>query len=251
MTRSSSAVTRSQLVAGLLAFSLTIMLTLGLRKLAEDDKVLAIIGPLSSSQVTVSAAAGDRAGGGDGAAGPDAVFVGEAFFVIHEIGIDGRVLIFSFLLSVAAGATPAPEGATLIDKYTLANGLTVVIRENHSSPVVAVQVWVKAGSATEPAARVLVDAVEGGIAALGDDPAFAGVAVRYLGSHRSTLDNADQIRRDVTRTSVVGLPVRLSETPGSIRMAAPEFGQHTEEVLLDVCGYSWEQIEELKNEEVI
>ena len=34
----------------------------GLRKLAEDDKVLAIIGPLSSSQVTVAAAAGDRAG---------------------------------------------------------------------------------------------------------------------------------------------------------------------------------------------
>ncbi len=57
------------------------------------------------------------------------------------------------LWSVAAGATPAPEGATLIDKYTLANGLTVVIRENHSSPVVAVQVWVKAGSVTEPEAR--------------------------------------------------------------------------------------------------
>ncbi len=57
------------------------------------------------------------------------------------------------LWSVAAGATPAPEGTTLIDKYTLANGLTVVIRENHSSPVVAVQVWVKAGSTTEPEAR--------------------------------------------------------------------------------------------------
>ena len=57
------------------------------------------------------------------------------------------------LLGVAAGATPAPEGETLIHTYTLANGLTVVIRENHSSPVVAVQVWVKAGSATEPEAR--------------------------------------------------------------------------------------------------
>lgn len=59
----------------------------------------------------------------------------------------------SCLWSVAAGATPAPEGKTLIDKYALANGLTVVIRENHSSPVVAVQVWVKAGSATEPEER--------------------------------------------------------------------------------------------------
>jgi len=34
----------------------------GLRKLAEDDKVLAIIGPLSSGQVSVAAPAGDRAG---------------------------------------------------------------------------------------------------------------------------------------------------------------------------------------------
>jgi zinc protease len=54
------------------------------------------------------------------------------------------------LAAVIAGATPAPEGARLIEKYTLANGLTVVLRENHSSPVVAVQVWVKAGSTTEP-----------------------------------------------------------------------------------------------------
>ncbi len=57
------------------------------------------------------------------------------------------------LAAVAAGATPAPEGAKVIEKYTLANGLTVVIRENHSSPVVAVQVWVKAGSTTEPEER--------------------------------------------------------------------------------------------------
>ncbi|MCL5966789.1 MAG: insulinase family protein [Deltaproteobacteria bacterium] len=63
-------------------------------------------------------------------------------------------VIAAFLLGAAAvaGATPAREGKALIEKYTLANGLTVVIRENHSSPVVAVQVWVKAGSTTEPEA---------------------------------------------------------------------------------------------------
>ncbi len=67
-----------------------------------------------------------------------------------------RVLFYGFLAgwvlsgAVAVGATPAPEGAKLVEKYTLGNGLTVVIRENHSSPVVAVQVWVKAGSTTEP-----------------------------------------------------------------------------------------------------
>jgi branched-chain amino acid transport system substrate-binding protein len=35
---------------------------IGLRKLAEDDKVLAIVGPFSSGQVQVAAPAGDRAG---------------------------------------------------------------------------------------------------------------------------------------------------------------------------------------------
>ncbi len=52
-------------------------------------------------------------------------------------------------------------------------------------------------------------------------------------------------------TQVVGLPVRLSETPGSIRLPAPEFGQHTEEVLTDLLGYSWERVAELREAGVI
>jgi len=52
-------------------------------------------------------------------------------------------------------------------------------------------------------------------------------------------------------TQVVGLPVRLGETPGSIRLPAPEFGQHTEEILTEVLGYSWEEIGRLREEEVI
>jgi CoA:oxalate CoA-transferase len=43
---------------------------------------------------------------------------------------------------------------------------------------------------------------------------------------------------------VVGNPVVLSETPGGVQGPAPELGQHTEAVLLDV-GYSWEEIERL------
>jgi crotonobetainyl-CoA:carnitine CoA-transferase CaiB-like acyl-CoA transferase len=52
-------------------------------------------------------------------------------------------------------------------------------------------------------------------------------------------------------TKVVGVPVRLSETPGSIRLPAPEFGQHTEEVLLDVLGYTWDEIARLREADVI
>ena len=49
---------------------------------------------------------------------------------------------------------------------------------------------------------------------------------------------------------IVAPNVNLSATPGSIRAPAPEFGQHTEEVLL-AAGYSWEEIEALRAADVI
>jgi len=36
-------------------------------------------------------------------------------------------------------------------------------------------------------------------------------------------------------------PVIMSKTPSTVRMPAPEFGQHTEEILLEL-GYTWEDI---------
>ncbi len=50
---------------------------------------------------------------------------------------------------------------------------------------------------------------------------------------------------------VLGMPVHLSKTPGKVKCEAPSFGQNTEEVLMDLGGYSWEEIEELKNKDVI
>lgn len=50
---------------------------------------------------------------------------------------------------------------------------------------------------------------------------------------------------------MVGNPVSFTGTPVKVEGYAPQFGQHTEEILLGVCGYSWQQIEELKDEEVI
>ena len=49
---------------------------------------------------------------------------------------------------------------------------------------------------------------------------------------------------------IVGLPVIFSETPGRVTSMAPEFGQHTEEVLLEV-GYDWEKISSLREEGAI
>lgn len=48
-----------------------------------------------------------------------------------------------------------------------------------------------------------------------------------------------------------GFPINFSETPMAIRREAPAFGQHTEEILIDVLGYSWEDIIKLQDNEVI
>jgi zinc protease len=55
--------------------------------------------------------------------------------------------------AIAGGATPSEGREPLVERYVLGNGLTVVLRPNPASPVVAVQAWVKAGSTTEPQAR--------------------------------------------------------------------------------------------------
>jgi crotonobetainyl-CoA:carnitine CoA-transferase CaiB-like acyl-CoA transferase len=46
------------------------------------------------------------------------------------------------------------------------------------------------------------------------------------------------------RTKAIGLPIKLSETPGGIRRPAPLFGQHTREVLGE-AGYAPAEIEAL------
>ncbi len=49
----------------------------------------------------------------------------------------------------------------------------------------------------------------------------------------------------------MGHPVRFSETPAQIRSEAPEFGQHTEEILQELDGFDWDKITELREGGVI
>ena len=49
----------------------------------------------------------------------------------------------------------------------------------------------------------------------------------------------------------LGCPVGLSETPGEVREPAPEHGQHTELLLTEELGYSWDDIATMREQGVI
>jgi len=52
------------------------------------------------------------------------------------------------------------------------------------------------------------------------------------------------------KLTLPGIPVKLSETPGKVERLGPELGQHTEEVLMELCGYTWDDLAKLREEGV-
>jgi len=52
------------------------------------------------------------------------------------------------------------------------------------------------------------------------------------------------------KIKLINSTAKFSETPASVRSGAPQLGQHTEEILLDL-GYTWDDISELKDQGVI
>ena len=75
------------------------------------------------------------------------------------------------LMSLNAQTLPGVDGVT---KYSLDNGMTVLLERNDSSPVVAVNVWVKTGSACE-------EEGEYGLAHVHEHMLFKGTGKRQVG----------------------------------------------------------------------
>ncbi len=50
------------------------------------------------------------------------------------------------------------------------------------------------------------------------------------------------------RTKIPGIPIKLSLTPGEVRLPSPCLGMHRDEILKELLGYDQETIEELKKE---
>ena len=48
------------------------------------------------------------------------------------------------------------------------------------------------------------------------------------------------------RVPVVGVPIRLSATPGGVRTPAPTLSEHTDEVMREVLGLSADGIDALR-----
>lgn len=72
-------------------------------------------------------------------------------------------------------------------------------------------------------------------------------------SHPQVLDRdmvLDVAHRTEGKMKQLGIPIKLSMTPGQIRMAAPRLGEHTEEILKEF-GLTTEEIGRLKDEKIV
>ena len=68
-------------------------------------------------------------------------------------------------------------------------------------------------------------------------------------THPQTLANdmvVETQSSDGTKRKILGLPFKMSATPGQITAAAPELGEHTEEILKQFLGYDTDYIETLR-----
>lgn len=55
----------------------------------------------------------------------------------------------------------------------------------------------------------------------------------------------------IGKMKIQGVPVKFAESPGSVETPAPLLGQHTEEVLKDILGYSDDKIKGLREKKAI
>ena len=88
----------------------------------------------------------------------------------------------------------------------------------------------------------------------------AGIPISPINTVADVMEHPQVLAREMLvqlnhpvagKMTVPGIPVKLSDTPGALRTAAPTLGQHTEEVLSELLGYTAEQIAQLRTEGAI
>ncbi len=95
-----------------------------------------------------------------------------------------RVVLLGLFTCIATGPLPAQHapGHIAFEQYALPNGLTVILSPDHTSQVVAVDVWYRAGSRDEPPVRA-------GLARLFERLMYAGSANVPAGGHAAIVEN--------------------------------------------------------------
>ena len=123
---------------------------------------------------------------------------------------------------------------------------SIALRERHCRQLVSILDKIFATKTSQEWAKILKEAnlISSPVNSIGDlrhDPQM--VENKYI------IDVDDY--PDQGPVKFTGFPVEFTETPAAFRLCAPEYGQHTEEVLMEVCGYSWKEIGELREQNVI
>jgi formyl-CoA transferase/CoA:oxalate CoA-transferase len=52
------------------------------------------------------------------------------------------------------------------------------------------------------------------------------------------------------KIKTLGIPVKLSKTPGRVQSPPPRLGQHTDQILINL-GYTQDEIDRMRNEKII
>lgn len=68
---------------------------------------------------------------------------------------------------------------------------------------------------------------------------------------RKMIIDIDNFGNSGKNISLTGIPIKLSETPGQVRLQFPILGEHNDDVLMAVGGYSHEEVKQLRVDAVI
>ena len=134
----------------------------------------------------------------------------------------------------SAGSGHAMSVTTGAKKFTLENGLTVILKEDHSAPVAAVQVWVKTGSANETPK-------EAGITHQIEHMIFKGTPTKNTGEIARTIE---------TSGGRINAYTSFDRTVYFVEIDSARF-ETALDVLLDAVQHSLFDPEELKKEKEV
>jgi zinc protease len=150
-----------------------------------------------------------------------------------------KIVIYILVWAVAAMALPPRLNATSVtegaQRFVLDNGFTVILKEDHSFPVAAIQVWVKTGSANETDE-------EAGITHLIEHMIFKGTPTRKTGEIARTIESSG---------GHINAYTTLDRTVYYVDIASRHF--HTAlDVLLDAVQHSlFDSLEVEREKEVV